>query len=143
MTITIRAIAVEDLRAITVLADQLGYTMSEPQMLEHIEAVIGHADCDAFVAVHENQVVGWIGLVHRIQLESSPFCEINGLVVDEGYRGKGIGAALVEKAKEWTNKKGCGRLRLRTNVKRVDAHRFYSGLGFRELKEQKVFEIAV
>ena len=143
MTLTIRAITTEDVQAITVLADQLGYTMSEPRMFEHMQAVIGHADCDAFVAVHENEVVGWIGLVHRIQLESSPFCEINGLVVDEKYRGKGIGAALVEKAKEWTNKKGCGRLRLRTNVKRVDAHRFYSGLGFTELKEQKVFEIAV
>jgi len=143
MTVTIRAISTEDVRAITVLADQLGYRMSEPQMLEHIQAVIRHADCDAFVAVHENEVVGWIGLVHRIQLESAPFCEINGLVVDERYRGKGIGAALIEKAKEWTINKGCARLRLRTNVKRVDAHRFYSGLGFTEVKEQKVFEIAV
>ena len=69
--------------------------------------------------------------------------ELDGLFVEPELWRKGIGAALVEKAKEWTNKKGCGRLRLRTNVKRVDAHRFYSGLGFTELKEQKVFEIAV
>jgi len=143
MEIVIRKIATADVNEITKLAEQLGYTMSQSQMLRNIEALQEHKDCDAYVAVHEEQVIAWIGLVYRIQLESPPFCEINGLVVDDRYRGKGIGKILIEKARNWTMVKGCDHLRLRTNVIRHEAHEFYSALGFVETKQQKVFEMSI
>ena len=35
-----------------------------------------------------------------IMIEVMPHCEINGLVVDEQYRGKGVGKLLIEKIKK-------------------------------------------
>ena len=143
MEISLRQIAVSDVQQIAELSHQLGYEISATQMFQNIEAVLQHADCDAFVAVHNNRVVGWIGLAYRLQLESPPLCEINGLVIHETYRGQGIGKMLIEKAKSWSTSKKTHCLRLRTNINRKDAHRFYSALGFKEVKQQKVFELTL
>ena len=143
MEIVLRKIKLTDVDKITGLTEQLGYTIPQEQMRQNIAAVLHHSDCDAFVATHEEELVGWIGLAYRIQLESVPVTEINGLVVDERYRGKGVGKKLIEKAKEWSTEKGCTCLRLRANVKRDEAHKFYRALGFAEMKQQKVFEMAL
>ena len=66
-----------------------------------------------------------------------PHCEINGLVIDEKYRGKGVGKLLIEKVKQWAKEKGNDTLSLHCNVKRTGAHLFYEHLGFKEIKQQK------
>jgi GNAT superfamily N-acetyltransferase len=143
MEILIRQAARQDAAAITTLSQQLGYTLSEEQTLKNINAVLTNKDHDAFVAMHENKVIGWIGVTQAILIELLPYCEINGLIVDEKYRGKGIGKLLIEKAKQWGKEKGNDTLRLRCNVKRTEAHLFYQHLGFIETKEQKSFEIRI
>jgi GNAT superfamily N-acetyltransferase len=74
-------------------------------------------------------------------LESNPFVEVGGLVVDENYRSKGIGKKLVEQIKQWCVEKHISTLRVRSQVKRKEAHQFYLANGFTEIKEQKVFQI--
>jgi GNAT superfamily N-acetyltransferase len=61
-------------------------------------------------------------------------------VVDESMRGEGIGSALVAYAREWARDNGCARLRVTTNVTRLDTHQFYERRGFRLSKTQKVYE---
>jgi GNAT superfamily N-acetyltransferase len=100
-------------------------------------------DHDAFVAVHENNVIGWIGVARAIQIEMLSYCEIRGLVVDDKYRKLGVGKTLIENAKQWAKEKGNNKLRLRCNVIRTEAHLFYQHLGFKEIKEQKVFEMEI
>ncbi len=141
MNIFIRKIAHEDAAAITALSHQLGYSLSPEQILQNMTAVMANKNHDAFVAVHEKKIIGWIGVSNAIQIESLPFCEIRGLVVDEEYRKKGVGKMLMEKAKHWCKEKGNNMVRLRCNVKRTDASLFYRHLGFKETKEQKVFEL--
>jgi GNAT superfamily N-acetyltransferase len=143
MEIFIRQIIIDDATAITRLSHQLGYTITVSETSQNISAILENKDHDAFVAVHENQPIGWIGVFYAIQLESPPWCEIRGLVVDEQHRGKGIGKMLIEKAKHWGKEKGNNKLRLRCNVKRKETHLFYQHLGFNEMKEQKVFEIKI
>ena len=106
MEITIRQISLSDASAIKSLSQQLGYSLSEAQTLQNIKAVLENNDHNAFVALCENKVVGWIGMTQAIMLELPPHCEINGLVIDERYRGHGIGKLLIEKAKEWEREKG-------------------------------------
>ena len=78
-----------------------------------------------FVAVAEQNVIGWIGLCYHISLESPPLCEVHGLVVDERFRRRGIGRALLEKAKEWSLGQGTYKLKLRCNIKRTQSILFY------------------
>jgi GNAT superfamily N-acetyltransferase len=139
--ITIRECRAEDVPGIARLSQQLGYSITEEQTLKNINA-LQNDHHQVYVAV-DDKVIGWMGLSCTVSVESPPGCEIHGLVVDEGHRGKGIGKMFIEKAKEWSMTKGVNRLRLRCNVKRTDAHRFYSNAGFSETKQQKVFDISL
>ena len=143
MEILIRDIAEQDAEAINALSTQLGYTMSIEQTLANIRSVLGTQGHNAFVAILENKIRGWIGVAEALQIESAPFCEIRGLIVDEKLRGRGIGKLLIEKVKQWSKETGNKTLRLRCNMIRKEAHLFYQHLGFREIKEQKVFEMKI
>ena len=143
MDIFIRQITKEDTEAITALTHQLGYPLSSEQISQNISSIMENKDHDAFVAEIDNKVVGWIGLAYSIQIEIPAYCEIRGLVVDDHYRDHGIGKMLIGKAKQWTKEKGNDKLRLRCNVIRNETHLFYQHIGFKETKQQKVFEMNI
>lgn len=143
MEVLIRQISPQDASAVSQLCQQLGYNLSEKLVAENIKSVLSNKDNDAFVALAEHKVIGWIGVSQAIQIESAPFCEIRGLIVDDRYRKNGIGKMLIEKAATWGRERGNKKLRLRCNVKRTEAHLFYQHLNFEQSKEQKVFEIAI
>lgn len=137
MEIQVRSISLEDTNSIVELNQQLGYQLSENQVKTQIEEIMNHPDHLAFVAVLQDQLVGYIHGFRSIQLTSPPFFEIAALVVDEACRGKGIGAQLVSYMERQTV--ACETIRVRCNVKRNLAHKFYRQLGFQLQKEQKVF----
>ena len=94
-----------------------------------------------FVVVSANEIIGWIHVMLSARIESSPFYEISGLVVDERFRGQGIGKQLVEKVKLWCKGKSINKLRVRCNVTRTRSHEFYLKLGFNETKISKIFDM--
>ena len=143
MLIEVRQMRADDAEAVNLLSQQLGYPLSIQQTLQNINSVLNSNDHTAFVAIIENKIAGWIGAAQAIMIEVMPHCEINGLVIDENYRGKGVGKLLVEKVKQWAKEKGNDKLSLRCNVKRVEAHLFYEHLGFKEIKQQKNFVINI
>lgn len=57
---------------------------------------------------------------------------VDELVVDEGWRGRGIGTELLSRATDIAGKPGCGHIALDSASQRKDAHRFYEKLGFRQ-----------
>ena len=141
MEMQIRRMLASDAEHIHKLVGQLGYDLTEAETQRQIDAVLQREDHCAYVAVIEQQVIGWIQAFIALTIESRPFVEIGGLVIDVGFRGKGIGKDLVEKVKEWCAAKNLSSVRVRSNAKRKDAHAFYLKLGFAELKEQKVFNL--
>jgi GNAT superfamily N-acetyltransferase len=143
MKIEVREMNAGDTQAVNLLSQQLGYPLSIQQTLQNINAVVKSKDHTAFVAVIENRIAGWIGAAQAIMIEVMPHCEINGLVIDENYRGKGIGKLLVEKVKHWARAKGNDRLTLHCNIKRTEAHLFYEHLGFKEIKQQRNYLINI
>ena len=85
------------------------------------------------------QAVGWVQVFGRQLLVVDRHAEIGGLVVDEGYRGRGVGGLLMELAEDWARAWGCETLYVRSNVVREDAHRFYEGAGYHLIKTSRVF----
>jgi GNAT superfamily N-acetyltransferase len=132
-----------DAAAVTALSHQLGYPLSIKETTQNIEAVINSDDKIAFVTEYNDTIVGWINASQSIMIEVMPYCEINGLVVDENYHGKGIGKLLIERVKQWAKEKGNNKLSLRCNVKRIEAHKFYNHLGFRDVKKQTNFVLEI
>lgn len=91
------------------------------------------------VAVAETQAVGWAHAYVCSTVESDKSAELGGLLVDESYRGKGLGGKLMEKVEDWARQKGCQTVSLRSNIIRQKAHRFYLGRGYDQIKTQYTF----
>lgn len=89
------------------------------------------------VAEVEGEVVGTTvlvilpGLAHGI----SHWGVLEFMVVDEAYRSRGIGQALMEYAAELAQEAGCYKIMLGSNKKRTDAHRFYRSAGYEATHE--------
>jgi GNAT superfamily N-acetyltransferase len=140
MTLSIRAVTIDDCEAIARLSGQLGYPSEVDAIRRRLESVFAHPEIAVVAAVADTRVAGWMQLAVMRQVESEPFAQIRGLVVDESMRGEGIGSVLVAYAREWARANGCARLRVTTNVTRLDTHQFYERRGFRLSKTQKVYE---
>lgn len=131
----------EDAEIINQLATQLGYSLSVEETFANINRLLSTPGTCCFVSLHNSCVTGWIHGFVAVHIESRPFAVIGGLVVDENFRGKGVGKALVNVVKEWSLEKGVDTVRLRSNTRRTEAHEFYRHLGFALTKVQSVFEI--
>ena len=77
------------------------------------------------MAVLDGTVFGWISLNIVRYFYVQPFKEVSGFVVDEKIRNKGLGKKLLEAAEEWVKEEGYRLIRIRTNVLRTEAHKFY------------------
>ena len=136
---TIRDAKVSDAAALAALAGELGYPTTSAEMERRLEALRSDPKHRVFVAERDG-LLGWIHVSMINALESESFAEIRGLVVSESYRGSGIGTQLVIAAEKWANEKRCNRIRVRTNVVRVEARAFYKKLGYVSKKTQDVFD---
>jgi GNAT superfamily N-acetyltransferase len=138
MPVLIRRALLGDAAAIAALSGQLGYPASEADVRVRLTAALADADNDVFVAIASNAVAGWIHVYGVHTLESDAHAEIAGLIVDEAHRSHGIGQALVVRAEQWAASAGYRDIRVRSNVIRERAHRFYTRHGYGEVKKQAV-----
>jgi GNAT superfamily N-acetyltransferase len=141
MKIEIEPLTLDHALNVQRLSEQLGYPLSLHEIKNNISRVVATNDHAAFIAIMDEKIVGWVHAFKSLFLESKPFIEIGGLVVDETYRNKGIGKKLFERIKQWCVEKQISTLRVRSQLKRKEAHQFYLNNGFTEIKEQKVFQI--
>jgi len=137
--LNIRSAKKSDVAALAKLADELGYPVTSPEMKNRFEKLSSNSGHEIFVA-ELGSIVGWIHVSLVNSLESDSFAEIRGLIVAETHRGTGIGTRLVASAERWAEKKGCRRIRVRTNIVREEARTFYTKRGFQSTKTQEVFD---
>ncbi|QNK63121.1 GNAT family N-acetyltransferase [Pedobacter sp. PAMC26386] len=121
MELSFRTLQPEDAAAITRLSQQLGYPGTNSATVLRIKVLLLYPDHCAFVAVMGQTIIGWIHGFQTIRLETEPFIEIGGLVVDENYRNQQTGKKLVDLVKEWAVKKGLSKLRVRCQTKRTES----------------------
>jgi GNAT superfamily N-acetyltransferase len=139
--ISIRPAQDADAAALAELSGQLGYPLDAAAMQVRLKRVREAGNGEVFVAVTAaGAVVGWTHVVKRVQLEDAPFAELSGLIVDATARNAGLGALLLQSAERWASDNGLARLRVRSNVVRERAHRFYLRAGYVERKRQVVFD---
>jgi GNAT superfamily N-acetyltransferase len=136
----IRPMRPEDAAEVAVLSGQLGYPATTEAVARRFATFAGRADLVALVAEDAGgALVGWIQAHAETLLESDPIPVIGGLVVRESARGRGIGRALLEAVEAWAAARGYPGLRVRSNVVRERAHRFYERAGYARTKTQHNF----
>ncbi len=138
MAIDYRPAESGDREVISELLKQLGYEVTPQQVIQRLQA-IRQRQGEVIVASDGRRVIGCINAISDLRLAAGEVGELVSLVVDTEYRGQGIGKALVAEAIKVLKNNGCNRVRVRANILRADAHRFYNSLGFRENKSQKIF----
>jgi len=136
---TIRDAVVSDAAEITRLVLELGYPAETAVIAKRLARVTAGPQRVVLVAVIEEQVVGWLEARASEVLESGFRVEIVGLVVSDLCRRRGVGRHLIQRAEEWAAKIDAPLLVVRSNIKRVESHRFYTALGFTTTKTQVVY----
>ena len=139
-TVTIRDASAGDAEPIARLSGQLGYPEQGGRLGKRLSALLGSSLDAVYVAEVDGSVVGWIHVFASVRIESAARAEIGGLVVDEAYRGKGIGERLVREVETWAIQHGLAHIRVRTRATRTEAHGFYAREGFERTKLQHVLD---
>ena len=137
---TIRLAHRDDLPAIVGLhtADGLGghgdvwHVETQPFYEAAFTEIAAHPDHHLYVAEAEGAIVGTFMLSRLPGLtgRGRPHVELRSVQVDQRKRSMGIGALMVAYAEQEAQRMGAVALELTSNLKRVDAHRFYERLGF-------------
>lgn len=108
-----------------------GYPTETALVRERLEELTRAGDC-VLLAIYEAKIVGMV-LLHRTRFLHRPTDgRISSLVVSESYRGRGIGARLLEAAEAIFRDWGCARVEVSSGAAREAAHRFYLRAGFSE-----------
>jgi GNAT superfamily N-acetyltransferase len=144
MTVKLRPPTRDDAPELAALCGQLGYPCTPAETTRRLEHLLHSAGHFLRIAVDEDdRALGWIHACEVHHLESGPLAEVGGMVVAEPCRKKGIGAALLAAAERWAMSAGIALLRVRSDIVRGDAHRFYLRSGYRRTKTSHLFEKAL
>jgi GNAT superfamily N-acetyltransferase len=123
-----------DAPALAALAGELGYPTSAEALLGRL-AALHPTDAAVMVSTDVDDVLtGWCHVEMRRTLVEPTSALIVGLVIGEGHRSAGIGAALLAAAEAWARARGCKRLVVATRVTRERAHQFYAREGYEVAK---------
>lgn len=138
-SLTIRAYELADLSTVVSLSEQLGYPVAENAAQDFLNAISKDPNQVVLIAADElGKVVGWVHVMLGRRVFMPPVADLGGLIVDQTKRNMSIGGKLMLAAENWAKEKGCNQLIVRSNVLRVDAHRFYQRLGYELNKKQAV-----
>ena len=137
--IAVRAMEPGDATAVAALCGTLGDEATAADVVTRFTSLASSSRDSMFVASDDGMVVGWIHAFVSMLIESDPFVEIGGLVVSESVQRRGVGRLLMAEAEAWALAHGCREVRLRSNIVRAGAHRFYESIGYRTLKTQYTF----
>lgn len=112
------------------------------QYLEYLFARRDETGGKIFVAEVDGRVVGFISVWLRVKAKmieekEYEYAYVSDLVVVTGYRGHGVGRALLQKAEDYATLEGATVLRLRVLAKNEPARRLYKSLGY----EERVIEL--
>lgn len=78
------------------------------------------------IAVGTFSMLVFCSLTH----EGTQQAVLDAVVIGRTCRGQGIGSAMLDHAVRIAGEAGCYKIALSSNLKRMDAHRFYENFGF-------------
>jgi len=108
-----------------------------------LKEIIRHDGSALFLAQVAGQVVGFAEVYVR-QDEPNParvsrtYGHLQSLMVDEGFRRRGVGTQLVEAAEQWAREKGAAEMQLQTWEFARGPLAFYEHSGYRTLRRTLV-----
>lgn len=127
-----------DLSALLALIadDALGknreFDAANPSYLEAFEAISADPNQQLLVAEVNGRIIGMaqLSFIPGLSRGGAWRCNVEAVRIASDVRGQGLGAQLMRACEERALERGCRLLQLTSDASRVDAHRFYRGLGY-------------
>ena len=118
----------------SLINNELGYkSVKLNELSSRIKAMNQDKNYYTFVAVADDAVVGFIGLMKNMTYEFNGLCmRVLSIAVAEGHQGAGIGKSLLRYAEEFAVSKGIDLFMVNSGTDLADAHRFYEKNGFKK-----------
>lgn len=136
MRISIRAATDLDLDDLVEMALDLWPEEDEEDLQDALSTAIEAPDEIAFVAVVDGEPVGFATASIRSDYvegsSGSPVGYLEGVWVDEDFRRRGLGRALVRAAEGWAGTEGCSEFGSDAYLEDLDSHAFHLSVGFEE-----------
>jgi GNAT superfamily N-acetyltransferase len=134
MSVQLRPIRRTDASLLAGLLGELGYPTTEAAVHERLDYwlddpaswLIGAADGDDLIGVAA------LGVLPALEV-TGKLGRLVALVVDERYRGKGIGQSLVRAAEEQARAAGCIKMEITSSRYRNRTHKIYQQLGYEDI----------
>ena len=132
MDITIREIEEKDYHSVLSLGNnELNCNHSVEDVVTHYERVKTDERYKTFVAVFNDEVVGFISLVWSFAIGCEVgFIHVVALAVKTEKQNKGIGTKLIKYVENYATEKRIRSIILNTGVQRTEAHTFYKSKGY-------------
>lgn len=122
-----------DVESLMPLFAQLGYPLSYEEIHCNLSSYLGQSHYGVAVAVVNGHVVGWVAWTQTRRLIVNKWhFHIEGLVVDNSYRGRGVGKALLQHVEGLAQACAPAVIDLTSGVRRSrdGTHAFYRRLGY-------------
>ncbi len=141
MQINLRPPIAGDEPELAKLCGEMGYPSDASEVTARLLALSDRDDHMVLVATDaQDKPIAWVHTHLSFRLVVEVFAELGGLVVSEAHRGQMIGERLLAEAERWGKAQGVSMFRVRSNVVRERAHRFYLRAGYEQFKTSYVFE---
>ena len=105
-------------------------------LTEEFIELIEKEDAQIFIKFVENKAVGFAQCQLRYDYvegtESSPVGYLEGIFVEEEYRGKGFAQELLSECQKWAKKKGCQEFASDCELDNITSLKFHMAMGFEE-----------
>jgi len=138
MAVHLRPIRRPDASRLAGLLGQLGYPTTEAVVHERLDYWLDDPASWLIGAADETDLIG-VAALHVL-----PMLEVTGrlgrllaLVVDERYRGQGVGQSLVAATEAQARAAGCLKLEITSSRYRTRTHEFYQHLGYADMCASK------
>ncbi|WP_455494173.1 GNAT family N-acetyltransferase [Gemella sanguinis] len=137
----LRNITIFDAQEIQKISNnELGYDVDLDIVKKQIEKLTNDNKHNIIIGFENEQTRKIVGFVHAELYESlymDTGLNILGLAVDSNFQGQGIGKKLMSAIEDYALKNNISFIRLNSNVRRVEAHKFYESIGYICDKTQK------
>lgn len=130
MSITVRDADASDAPRLVELIIALGHQIEEADVSRNLENLAKNGMLP-LVAADGEKVIAMCGISAMVTVHRpAAVGRVSVMIVDEAYRGRGIGALLVTEAEKRLSKRGCRIIEVTSNMRRDRAHHFYERLGY-------------
>ena len=137
----LRNITIFDAQEIQSISNfELGYDVNLDIVKKQIRKLTNDNKHNIIIGFENEQPRKIIGFVHAELYESlymDTGLNILGLAVDSNFQGQGIGKKLMNYIEDYALKNNISYIRLNSNVRRIEAHKFYESIGYVCDKTQK------